>query len=181
MSRLTFPNNMFFLVRILVWNPFTVHLSLINVCTHVLLPDVGGIMPLKICFILRLNYIVRQSQDRTATFLRPWLCGPLRQSVLRGTPDTAEKSRHSLSCHHASLRISSGRQQHRSSNRFSWKRSSTCYCQGRWICRRDRPLCRPTIGPRRPYPKVTGQLHVDLFRLFLIQRIKVIFSLISYM
>jgi hypothetical protein len=34
-------------------------------CTHMLLPDVDGILPLKICFILRLNYNVRQSQDRT--------------------------------------------------------------------------------------------------------------------
>jgi hypothetical protein len=88
MSRLIFPNNMFVLERNLVWDHFIVNVSLIHVCTHVLLPDVDGIMPLQIRFILRLNNIVRQSQDRTATDLRPWLSRPLRQSVLWATVDT---------------------------------------------------------------------------------------------
>ena len=129
MSRLIFPNNTFVLVRILVWDPFTVHFSLIHICTHVLLPDVDCIMPLKMCFILRLNYNMRQSHDRMATVLRPWLCGPLRHSVLRGNPT---RPRRVVVHNHDIMRArvsSSGRQQHSSSNRFTWEGYTTCQWQ----------------------------------------------------
>jgi hypothetical protein len=56
MSRRIFRKNLFSLVRIWVWDPFAIHLSLIHICMHVLLPGVDRVMPLQICFLLRLNY-----------------------------------------------------------------------------------------------------------------------------